>query len=271
MNKFISNTKLFFVVIHNTIKYGLWKATLRKIFQQTLEDKVSPDVIQWYKDNAISIESFTSKYGIDIDENIISNQMIEIINEREANDTSEHNRNIKRNRMGGFANVPLIYSIVRDLKRKMCIECGVSMGASTFAILSALDFNQDGKLASNDLPYIWMKNPIEKIGILVPEDLKHRWKLFIGDDRDNLPKIFKEYKDIDFVHYDSNKSYEAREFFCKSIMKYLAEDSIVIFDDIIDNDHFYDLLKRLDNNWSSYVLYDGIKYVGVLLRASNTQ
>ena len=99
--------------------------------------------------------------------------------------------------------------------------------------------------------------------MLVPDDLKKRWKLYIGDDIDNLSEMLKEIKLIDFAHYDSNKSY-VRSFFWDALNPHLTNDSLVIFDDIIDNDHFYDLANNLNDSWKSYVIFDDLKYIGIL-------
>ena len=169
--KIYASIKLFLTVVINTIKHNLWKATLRKLFQQVVVDNPSPHVLKWYKDQAISMEAFASLYNLNIDEGVISPQMAEITNERKKDD---NNKNSKRNRMGGFANVPLVYSLVKDLNRRLCLECGVSMGASSYAILKGLENNESGKLLSNDLPYLWISDPINKIGTLVPASLRKK-------------------------------------------------------------------------------------------------
>jgi predicted O-methyltransferase YrrM len=264
--RIFSSIKLFYTVATNTIKYNLWKATLRKLFQQVVVDNLSPHVLKWYEEKAISMETFAPLYNLNIDESVISPQMAKITNEREKDNSDKAS---KRNRMGGFANVPLVFSLVKDMKRSVCLECGVSMGGSSYAILKGLENNESGKLLSSDLPYLWISDPINKIGTLVPSNLRKKWTLFIGDDKDNLPKMLKSHNDIDFVHYDSNKSYQARVFFCNSIMDSLADDCIIMFDDIIDNDHFHDFSKSVDSSWTSYILFDEIKYVGVMVRGIN--
>ena len=267
MKKILSNVKLIPVVFVNTIKYNLWKATFRKIFAQVKSESVSDDAMTWYKNTAINMSLYASLNNLSINEDVISDQIKDIIEERK-NDSSDVNTNeIKRSRMGGFANVPFLYSIVKDLNKKSCLECGVSMGASSYAILKALADKDEGLLISNDLPYLWIPNSIQKIGTLVSENLKPRWKLFIGDDKDNLPIILKDIKEIDFAHYDSNKSYEAREFFCNSIMSYLSNNATIIFDDIVDNDHFFNFTKTLDSSWKSFVLDDGNKYIGLIQKS----
>ncbi len=251
-------------IFWNTIRYNLWKATIRKIFEQTVNDELSNDALDWYKNTSISINEFATQNSLVIDDRIITDEMHSISEKRKNENSASSNKNPKRKRMGGFGNAPVIFSIVRGMQRKTCLECGVSMGASSYAILKALEENQSGVLLSSDLPYLWIKNPIKKIGFLIPENLKHRWSLFVGDDKDNLPIMIKALKEIDFAHYDSNKSYQARVFFFNLIKDNLSEDCVIIFDDIIDNDHFFDLSQSLGDNWEIYVICDEDKHIGVL-------
>ena len=113
------------------------------------------------------------------------------------------------------------------------------------------------------LIYEW-KNQPQKLDFDA-EKMKHRWELHIGDDLDNLPKIVNRLKIIDFAHYDSNKSYKSIEFF-HTIKESLSEDSIIIFDDIINNDHFYDLCSELEDAWEKYVLLSNGKYIGLVFK-----
>lgn len=267
MKSIFSYIKLIIIVIVNTFKHNLWKATFRKIFAQFKSENVSNNVLSWYKNQAIDISEYAKLNGLSLNEEIITAEIENVIRKRREEDNlSLNGKKTKRNRMGGFANIPLLYALVKDNNKNICIECGVSMGASSYAILKALSDNNKGKLISNDLPYLWIPNSIEKIGILIPEELKKRWKLFIGDDKENLPLILQDCNQIDFAHYDSNKSYDARVFFCNSIMNNLSQNATIIFDDIVDNDHFYDFTRTLEDSWKSYVLDDGNKYIGLIQR-----
>ena len=254
--------KIFFL-IKNILSLGLYKAAARKILSNLKkEDILSDDAHNFYLTESIKTEDFANSFGFEIDDSIITTEIKEL--EESLNKSKKDG--VKRTKMGGFADIPFIYSLVKHFKRKSCIECGVSLGGSSFAILSALDFLGNGSLVSNDLPYLWIEKPTLKIGTVVPEKIKHRWKLHIGDDLDNLPAIVNEQKIIDFAHYDSNKLYKAREFFFATIKESLSGDSIIIFDDIINNDHFYDLCLDLDNSWEKFVLLSNEKYFGLVFK-----
>ena len=89
-----------------------------------------------------------------------------------------------------------IYCLVRALKPQLMVETGVAYGKSSAMALLAMHHNQKGKLISIDLP-----NPEGKfledgaqtstgtreVGWLVPDFLKLRWNLRLGDARQLLP------------------------------------------------------------------------------------
>ena len=138
------------------------------------------------------------------------------------------------------------------------------MGGSSYAILKALKENDKGVLYSNDLPYLWMDDPLKDQGILVSYELKDRWELFIGDDRDNVPKMISDLGSIDLAHYDSDKAYLSRKRFWESIAPYQSKSCTTIFDDISDNDHFFHLANSLDQSYKVYVVEDQDKLFGVI-------
>lgn len=63
----------------------------------------------------------------------------------------------------------VIYALVRALKPENALEMGTWQGASAVHLLSALERNKQGSLASVD----WW----EGAGALVPEHLRHRWSM----------------------------------------------------------------------------------------------
>lgn len=175
--------------------------------------------------------------------------------------------------VGGGASYDLLYFYTRHLEPDTVVETGVSAGWSSRAILDALDKNQKGVLYSNDLPYseraeIQEKHDTypdrEEVGILVNEALESRWELYLGPDRDNLPNILSNIDSIDIFHYDSDKSYEGREFAMNSIQDKLHESSIVVMDDITDNTFFRDYVHEKGIDYSVVSSRRGGRDVGVI-------
>lgn len=139
------------------------------------------------------------------------------------------------------------------------------MGGSSLSILKALNSNNQGVLYSNDLPYLWMDDPLDQLGVLVTDNLRGRWVLTLGDDRDNISSMLKNIGKVDMLHYDSNKAYSAREHFWKLSVPYMEDGCTVVFDDIVDNDHFFDLASTLSGkDWNVLVVEDEGKLFGVL-------
>jgi len=125
----------------------------------------------------------------------------------------------------------IIYTIIRCLKPKIVIETGVANGASSTFILSALEKNNLGKLYSIDLPSkdLLLK---EEIGWLVPQSLRHRWGLIIGNSRIVLPKLLAELGHVDIFLHDSLHTLEHILFELKESYDYIPKGGFLIVDDI---------------------------------------
>ena len=66
---------------------------------------------------------------------------------------------------------------------------------------------------------------------------------------------------IDFVHYDSDKSVEGRAFVMDAIRSKLSPGAVVVMDDIDDNTFFRDWVTR--SGTPCRVFARGRKYVGL--------
>lgn len=169
--------------------------------------------------------------------------------------------------LGGGGNYVFLYFLTRLKKPSCVVETGVAAGFSSSAFLNAMDENGNGHLYSSDFPYFRIENPEQYIGILVEEKLKKRWSLLIDGDKNNIPIIKRGLNSIDILHYDSDKSYEGREYVFNSLREQIHGDSIIIYDDIEDNNHFYDLSKRLNRKCIVFE-FEG-KHVGVIGNIQN--
>lgn len=164
-------------------------------------------------------------------------------------------------RLGGAGCYPLIYFVTRMLKPNVAVETGVAAGFSSYATLLAMEANERGILHSSDLPYFRLPNPEQYVGVLVPEGLRARWQLSIEGDRRNIPKILNELTCIDFIHYDSDKSYRERKWTMQHLMPLTNEGRVVIMDDIQDDSYFAELVSGT-SDW--HVFRFGGKYLGVI-------
>lgn len=159
---------------------------------------------------------------------------------------------------GGGGNIFVLYYIVRYFKPSVVIESGVSAGNSSSTIIQALEKNNNGNLYSSDLATHLKK---KDIGILIPNYLKYRWKLFEKGDKANLPEILDQVKNIDIVYYDSEKSYQGKKIFMETIFKKFNPEIIIIDD--IDRDYWFrDFVKTKYKKYEYLV----VKNVGYLFK-----
>lgn len=166
--------------------------------------------------------------------------------------------------LGGGGAYPLLYFITRKLKPNNILETGVAVGYSSYALLLGIEKNGIGTLYSSDFPYFRIKDPEKYIGILVPKKLKLNWNLFLEGDRINFGKIKKfDIEKFDLIHYDSDKTYKGRNLLLCEFNNYLTKNTIIIFDDIQDNYHFYDWVRNKKvNDWRVFSFEN--KYLGVI-------
>lgn len=155
--------------------------------------------------------------------------------------------------LGGGGAYNLIYFLTRKIKPKIILETGVAAGYSSSAFLEAINKNKIGKLFSSDFPYFRIPNPVQFIGILVDNKYKKNWKLFLDGDERNVYNIKKNLKKkIDLIHYDSDKTYEGKKKFFKSINNLLKNNTLIIIDDIQDDNFFLEYIKNKNKKFKIF-------------------
>jgi methyltransferase family protein len=106
-----------------------------------------------------------------------------------------------------------LYALTRLLRPRHIVEVGVSSGVSSAYFLRALERNGHGTLHSADLPQkqrpgrvplygSWSLPPGKSTGWAVPDSLKTRWDLRIGDKAEVLPLLGEELARVDLFLYD---------------------------------------------------------------------
>jgi predicted O-methyltransferase YrrM len=164
-------------------------------------------------------------------------------------------------RQGG-GHAALLYFLVRATNAEVAVETGVALGFSTAAILRAMAANGRGHLYSSDFPAFRHRDPERHVGCLVDDNLRDRWTLDPRGDRKALEQIVKLVDRIDLFHYDSDKTYRARERAVRRVEPLLAPDAVVIMDDIQDNLFFRDHVEARGVDYE-VVEYEG-KYLGII-------
>ena len=148
---------------------------------------------------------------------------------------------------------PCLYLLVRLIKPDQVVETGVSSGASSAYILRALKDNKKGKLYSIDLSIEY--NTGRKRGWLVPEELRDRWDLRIGDAKEILTPLLKEIGKIDCFLHDSLHTYDHMMWEYKRIWPYLKRGGLFLSHDVGANEAFLDFMKKINIHWSDYRVF----------------
>jgi predicted O-methyltransferase YrrM len=156
---------------------------------------------------------------------------------RELLDDSEFQAHLKRCRAEVpyvFAGLAELYAVVRAAKPGVIVETGVASGLSSAHILRALAANQRGMLHSIDLPNVQHGSVLPQgrtTGWMVPDSLRGRWKLNIGDSRKLLPEVLQALGGIDLFLHDSDHSYEYMSFEFELAFPRLKAGGLFLSDD----------------------------------------
>jgi predicted O-methyltransferase YrrM len=133
-----------------------------------------------------------------------------------------------------FAGLAELYAVVRAFKPGVIVETGVSSGMSSAHILRALAANRAGRLHSIDLPNVQEGSvlpPGRTTGWIVPDHLRDRWQLRIGDSRQLLPALLEGLGHVDLFLHDSDHSYENMVFEFEQALPWLERGGLFMSDD----------------------------------------
>jgi len=148
-------------------------------------------------------------------------------------------------RVGRFA---IYHLVIRQIRPSVVVETGVHDGLSSAVVLHALHLNDQGLLISIDFPSTDLPPGVEGPGWLVPNALRGRWLLLLGDSRKHLPEVLKKHAPVDLFIHDSDHSREHQEFEFRTTRPFMARDGLMI----TDQDYPFDpLLDELQDEWSA--------------------
>ena len=146
----------------------------------------------------------------------------------------------------------MLYYIVRTEKPQVIIETGVWTGKTSWAILQALNHNESGHLISIDLGEkisTGSNLPTNQIGGFIPQKLRQKWTLKLGDAKVLLPNLLEEIESIDIFYHDSDHSYEHMKFEFTSALRKLKNKGIICSDDINMNSAWNELKHSLAHHY----------------------
>jgi predicted O-methyltransferase YrrM len=145
----------------------------------------------------------------------------------------------------------LLYLLVRFMRPRVVLETGVFDGQSSAVILLGLAANDDGMLVSIDLPALTTMSgstdrmyntalpPAYEPGWVVPDYLRDRYRLILGDSRMLLPGVLDEYGSIDVFLHDSLHTFDHQYFEYSTAWPRLAAGGLLLSDDIFWNPAFH--------------------------------
>jgi predicted O-methyltransferase YrrM len=234
--------------------------TGRKITNAARHEKCRPQATTWAAEQSISAEEALRLAGLyhaaagpfpRIPDRLIA----------EADDRARS----AQVKMGGAANLELLYAAAVLAKPRCVIETGVAYGWSSLAILAAMEENGIGQLISIDMPYVKQGNE-PWVGVVVPDEFRHRWTLIREPDRNGINKAIALCNGtVDLTHYDSDKSYPGRAYAYPRLWNALRPGGLFISDDVQDNFGFRDFC--VSNRIESQVTSSGGKFIGIARKA----
>lgn len=159
----------------------------------------------------------------------------------------------------------LLYLFTRTIRPEIFVETGVLNGFSSAFILLAMEHNQFGQLFSIDLPPIDERIRAQGTGPLpegkgpgwaIPDGLRARHHLLLGDARILLPQVFERRQPIDAFLHDSDHSYEHMMFEMSLAWTYLRPGGWLLCDNVEANDSFFDFVRGAGANSSVVASFD---------------
>ncbi len=239
---------------HPELYPELGRKLVKNTFYRKKAFKGKEEAEKWLSERAMNNETFFKKHGLD---GSVSQLESDFAEEYEYAKVQEVNCPIQ---MGGAGNLNLLYNLCEKSQAKTALETGVAYGWSSLAILASIH-QRDGVLYSSDMPYL-AQDGDRFVGCVVPEKWKTNWRLFRFADRESLPKIFKENNQFDFVHYDSDKSYDGMMWAYEQLFPKVNKGGYFVSDDVNDNAAFMDFC--VNHNLDPDIIFYEDKYIGVL-------
>lgn len=143
-----------------------------------------------------------------------------------------------------------LYCIVRLLKPEIVVETGVKWGEGSLFILAALRENGHGQLHSFDIGYegsresYWFPPDQNQVGFFVPDELRDRWSLHIGDSLTEMPTVLSEIPAVDMFVHDSLHTYDHMYNEFDIALTHMTAGGILASEDIDANRAWDDILEE---------------------------
>lgn len=127
----------------------------------------------------------------------------------------------------------ILHAIAYALKPQTTVECGVSWGGSSTALLGAIHTHKQGRLYSVDFRNT-CSNQGHATGNNIPNQYRKHWKLTIGD---AVEFIHQFNKPINLLYEDTYHTYELTKSIYEAALPKMAANSVMISHDAVIYGH----------------------------------
>lgn len=151
------------------------------------------------------------------------------------------------------------HAIARLLTPDMIVETGGTPGNSSAFLLRALAQNGKGQLVTIDLPPTTIADGLVDVeetgwhevlpqgmtsGWAIPDRLRDKHRLVLGDARQVLPDVLAEAGSVDIFIHDSDHSYDHMSWEFEQAWPSIRPGGLLLSDDILANRAFDDFVQR---------------------------
>jgi predicted O-methyltransferase YrrM len=150
------------------------------------------------------------------------------------------------------------YATVRAQRPEVVVETGVASGVSSSYVLLALHRNQKGTLHSVEIGDSAYLPARQKIGWVVPDWLRERWRLHIGDSAKLLPGLLADFGPVDMFIHDSLHTYDHMKFEFKLAHPHIKRGGLLLADDALWNPAFTEFAQAVSSPASTIIRGVGI-------------
>ncbi|MDD2530648.1 MAG: class I SAM-dependent methyltransferase [Bacteroidales bacterium] len=158
-----------------------------------------------------------------------------------------------------------LHKLIREFQPEKGLEFGTSLGLSAAYLASGMTINGKGKLITMEGSLSLVESAIKnftKIGLINIETVQGRFA-------DNLDKVLTENNPLDFVFIDAHHDKDATIGYFQTILPYLSENCIVVFDDIRWSRGMKKAFSLITENPRIRFVFD-LKEMGVCILAPET-
>lgn len=151
-------------------------------------------------------------------------ELMGYVNELESNVALHEELQSAQKRPAHFGRRLGWYALIRALKPAVVVEAGVHDGLGATAILAALEKNGSGQMIGMDID--------PKAGWLVPDYLRGRLEMIVGDIAQTLPPLCAT-RSVDFFIHDSDHSFEFEQMEYEVMLPHLPANALVLSDNAL--------------------------------------